>query len=362
MRGQGLFVMGMMLSVALTMGLTMSVLFMRMRPLHYEPLWMASTLVHAQTVTTIDLQGSPYVLTRTQPMEDVALYRLFQAQKNVVIAHDFRTLLPPTMLIDGIHFSVEWLLDDTGKVEVIDVVHHRSQPFLEWTWRFQDGDDDKVLDWYWTFPFSIRHTYPLLTPFDQPTIFLSYPQWSNFIHSFYDTKGTTTLIHWIREKQTLLHVGVFMNYPMYQTLKQSLEADAIRLQHRWFDAFSQLMTLQASIEQWLYFLFAMNGLTYVFLEWARLQVWFAQHKDVYHQWRALGVLNQYLQSTMFNPLWKWYVVSVCLGLMIIESWMQYAMYENFMRIHVFIILLLVFLFITLCLHVSQSMYRKIFLR
>ena len=242
--GQGLFVVGMMLSFVFTIGLTLSVLLMRMRPMHYEPLWMASTLVNVQTVTTIDLEGSPYVLTRTQPMDDGELHQLFQSQNNVMIARDFRTLLPPTLLIDGHHFAVEWLLDDTGHVEIIDIVHHSYHPLSAWTWRFQDVEDDTVMEWQWTFPFSIRHTYALLTPFDQPTIFLSYPQWFAFLTSFYDTKGMMTLIDWMGEKQRFMHVGAFMNYPVYQTLKQSLEADAIRLQHRWFDAYRQLITLQ----------------------------------------------------------------------------------------------------------------------
>jgi ABC-type multidrug transport system ATPase subunit len=360
--GQGLFMVGMSLSIALTIGLTMSVFLMRIRPMHYEPLRMTSTLVNVQTVTTIDLQGSPYVLTRTQPMDDRALYMLFQSQNNVVIAHDFRTLLPPTLHIDGVHFAVEWILDDTGHVEIIDVVHHTSQPMREWTWRFQVGEDETSLDWQWTFPFSIRYTYALLTPFDQPTIFLSYPQWLVFMASFYDTKGTITLLDWVREQQTFMHLGVFMNYPMYQTLKHSLEVDAIRLQHRWFDAFNQLVTLQASIEQWLVLLLLMNGLTYIFLEWARLQVWFAHHKDVYQQWRALGVRDRHLQATMFHPFWVVYGVLLVIGLVSVWIGIQYATSSLWTRLNAVFILLLVFFFLTMCLHATQSFYRKVFLR
>jgi hypothetical protein len=242
-------------------------------------------------------------------------------------------------------------------------VYKHDPTLFQWSFDFQYiDDDDQLYHWQWMFPFSIRHHYSLLTPFDQPTIFLSYPQWTTFLASFYDTNGIMAFSMILHDASSLVLSGVFMDYFIYSKMKAPLEKDTIRLQHRWFDARIQYDILRQSLEQWFIFFFVINGLTLVFLEWARLQAWFAQHAMLFTQWRALGVSQKHVQASIFNTLWKSFFIIGFLSLCVLWFGVSLIPLPIMTRLNGVLVVALIFLLLSLCLWITQTIFQTNYLR
>lgn len=303
---------GLMLSMILTLSLASAALWMNHLPSRHARQLNRLSMVTLETVERVELESSPYVLTKTSPIDQGAMQTLFRSFLEIVIDLDFRSLFALDIHGDHGTYAIEWVLDSYSRIQEVDVYGQDRIVDVLITPLEQSVDCLCSM----TLTLTARHYYPLESPFDIPTVFLSYPVWKTW---FMDHYADVMASQVDGQEEITSHVlwGVFLDFSTYQFLKRSLREGGYRLYNGWYDRMQTLVELFSTLTFWnLLFLLLSVGTT-VLLEVQRLAVFMTLNQHKIDHWIDFGASQRRLYDAYVSPF---YVISDGVGFIAVSVW------------------------------------------